>query len=119
MRRYATIPSFSGYDREEERRIERLFKRIFKTKKIRIAFDERELRYYVVKEDEVNETGGIEMRRCATITSFSGYDREEERRIERLFKRIFKTKKIRIAFDERELRYYVVTEDEVNEDENI
>lgn len=59
------------------------------------------------------------MRRYATITSFSGYDREEERRIERLFERIFKTKKIRIAFDERELRYYVVTEDEVKDNEKV
>lgn len=56
MRRYAVITSFSGYDREEERRIEWLFERIFKTKKIRIAFDARELRYYVVAgDDEVKE----------------------------------------------------------------
>lgn len=59
------------------------------------------------------------MRRCATITSFSGYDREEERRIEWLFERIFKTKKIRISFDERKLMYYVVTMDEVKDNEKI
>lgn len=57
------------------------------------------------------------MRRYATITSFSGYDPEEERRIERLFKKIFKTKNIRIAFNARELVYYVVTQDEVKDDE--
>ena len=59
------------------------------------------------------------MRRYAMITSFSGYDREEERRITRLFERIFKTKKIRVAFDARELRYYIVTTDEVEENEKV
>lgn len=59
------------------------------------------------------------MRRYAMITSFSGYDREEERRIEWLFKRIFKTNNIRISFDERELRYYVVTTDEVKDNEKV
>lgn len=59
------------------------------------------------------------MRRYAMITSFSGYDQEEERRIEWLFKKIFKTKKIRIAFDPRELKYYVVADDEVKDNENI
>lgn len=55
MRRYATITSFSGYDREEERRIEQLFKRIFKTSKIRIDFNERELTYYVVTLEDVEK----------------------------------------------------------------
>lgn len=57
------------------------------------------------------------MRRYAMITSFSGYDPEEKRRIERLFKRIFKTNKIRISFNEIDLQYHVVTKDEEKEDE--
>lgn len=54
MRRYATITGFSGYDREEERRITRLFESIFKTKFIRVTFNTVELCYYVVVE------GGVE-----------------------------------------------------------
>lgn len=59
------------------------------------------------------------MRRYATITSFTGYDQKEGRRIKKLFERIFKTKEIRIAFDARELRYYIVTTDEVEENEKV
>lgn len=59
------------------------------------------------------------MRRYATFTNFSCYDPEEERKIKKLFERIFKTKKVRVAFNERELCYYVVTEDEVNENEKV
>lgn len=54
MRRYATITSFSGYDRQEERRITMLFESIFKTKFIRVSFNHVELCYYVVAE------GGVE-----------------------------------------------------------
>lgn len=48
MRRYATFTSFTGYDPAEEKRIKKVFKKIFKTDKIRVSFNERELVYYVV-----------------------------------------------------------------------
>lgn len=59
------------------------------------------------------------MRRYATIFSFSGYNPDEERRIKKLFEKIFKTNKVRIAFNARELSYYVATEDEVKDNEKV
>lgn len=60
------------------------------------------------------------MKRYAMITSsYKKYDREEERRITWLFRMVFKTKRIRVDFDTEELCYYVVTEDEVNENEKV
>lgn len=58
MRRYATITSFTGCDPAEKRRIEKIFKKIYKTDQIRVSFDARELIYYVVVDDGVyaNET---------------------------------------------------------------
>lgn len=58
MRRYATITSFTGYDPSEKRRIEKIFKKIYKTDKIKVSFDARELVYYVLVEGGVyaNET---------------------------------------------------------------
>lgn len=58
MRRYATITSFTGYDPAEKQRIEKIFKKIYKTDQIRVSFDARELVYYVIVEGGVyaNET---------------------------------------------------------------